>query len=92
MYDLERDANGDDVLRAVPGSGLGILRNPPGAGSGTAAGAVSDRFARLPAAIRAKARERTLLVLTKANRALDRAPPDVPRLRRREALRRRTAT
>ena len=66
-YDLTRDAGGDDILRAVPGSGLGILRNPPGAGSGSAAGAVSDRFARLPAAIRAKARERTLLVLTKAN-------------------------
>ncbi len=66
-YDLERDAQGGDILRAVPGSGLGILRNPRGAGSGTAAGAVSDRFSRLPAEIRAKARERTLLVLTKAN-------------------------
>ena len=66
-YDLDRDAAGGDILRAVPGSGLGILRNPSGTGSGTAAGAVSDRFARLPASIRAKARERTLLVLTKAN-------------------------
>ena len=66
-YDLEREANGGDLLRAVPGSGLGILRNPPGAGSGTAAGALSDRFSRLPAEIRAKARERTLLVLTKTN-------------------------
>ncbi|HTK15874.1 MAG TPA: NAD-glutamate dehydrogenase [Acidimicrobiia bacterium] len=66
-YDLERDANGGDLLRAVPGSGLGILRNDPGAGSGTAAGAVSDRFSRLPVEIRAKARELTLLVLTKAN-------------------------
>src|SRR5436190_8545583 len=66
-YDLERDAEGGDLLRAVPGSGLGILRNAPGTGSGTAVGAASDRFAKLPAAIRAKARERTLLVLTKAN-------------------------
>src|SRR5207237_6641697 len=32
-YDLARDANGYDLLRAVPGSGLGILRNPPGGGS-----------------------------------------------------------
>ncbi len=66
-YDLERDANGDDLLRVVAGSGLGILRNPPGTGSGTAVGAVSDRFSRLPPEIRAKAREKTLLVLTKAN-------------------------
>jgi glutamate dehydrogenase len=66
-YDLERDANGGDLLRAVPDSGLGILRNGPGAGSGSGAGAASDRFSRLPVEIRAKARDRTLLVLTKAN-------------------------
>ena len=61
-------------------------RTPPS--TGRPAGA-ADSFSKLPPAIRAKARERTLLVLTKANAALDRAPPDVPRLRRREALRRR---
>jgi len=60
-YDLGRDADGGDLLRAVPGSGLGILRH-----RNTHAHA-SDSFSRLPAPIRAKARERTLLVLTKAN-------------------------
>jgi glutamate dehydrogenase len=60
-YDLAQDADGGDLLRAVPGSGLGILRHRDTDAH------VSDSFARLPAAIRAKARERTLLVLTKAN-------------------------
>ena len=84
-YDLDRDADGGDVFRAVPDSGLGILRRRDGASDDARA---SDSFSRLPAEIRAKARERTLLVLTKAN-ARHRAPPDVSRLRRREALRRR---
>ena len=69
-YDLERDPAGGDILRAVPGSGLGLLRNRADAKKSTAAtkpDGKSDGFARLPAAIRAKARERTLLVLTKAN-------------------------
>ncbi len=57
-YALERDAEGFDCLRAVPGSGLGILRPDPDM---TTAGS------RLPAAASAKAREKTLLVLTKAN-------------------------
>src|SRR5262249_4367796 len=61
-YDLERDANGGDLLHAVPGSGLGILRNGAGTPESSAA---SDSFAKLPAAVRAKAREHTLLVLTK---------------------------
>ena len=60
-YDLGRDADGGDLLRAVPGSGLGILRHRE-----THAHA-ADSFSKLPAPIRAKARERTLLVLTKAN-------------------------
>ncbi len=53
------DAGGEEVLRAVPGSGLGILR----------AGAKQDSesYSRLPARARAKARERRVLVLTKAN-------------------------
>ncbi|MGO9872953.1 MAG: NAD-glutamate dehydrogenase, partial [Acidimicrobiia bacterium] len=62
-YDLGRDANGDDLLAAVAGSGLGILRHRDTDGHAYA----SDSFSRLPAAIRAKAREPTLLVLTKAN-------------------------
>ena len=52
--------DGEDRLRAVPGTGLGILRsdqqqNAPGS------------FAKLPPEVRAKAREPQLLVLTKAN-------------------------
>jgi glutamate dehydrogenase len=68
-YDLERDDAGGDVLRAVPGSGLGILRNdtPTAASTAPRADHAADSFARLPAVVRAKARERTLLVLTKAN-------------------------
>jgi len=50
--------DGDDVLRAVTGSGLGILR---------ADQELSGSFAKLPPEVRAKAREKHLLVLTKAN-------------------------
>ena len=60
-YTLERaevDGVEDDVLRAVPGSGLGILRSDQ---------LVSESFGRLPDPVKAKARERTLLVLAKAN-------------------------
>jgi glutamate dehydrogenase len=63
-YDLVPDAEGDDTLCAVPTSGLGILRRPsppPGPAEPSAS------FSRLPVAIRAKARERKLLVITKAN-------------------------
>lgn len=58
-YELGTEGGGD-VLRVVPGTGLGILRdriNPPGATS----------FARLSPEGRRKAREPQLLVLTKAN-------------------------
>ncbi len=48
----------DAALRAVPGTGFGILRHDKPR---------SDAFASLPQAARAKARERQLLVLTKAN-------------------------
>ena len=48
----------DDYLRAVPGTGLGILR---------ADQEMSASFGRLPDAVKAKAREKTLLVLAKAN-------------------------
>ncbi len=51
--------NGDDVLRIVPGSGLGILRE-----TGKER---STSFATLPPEVRAIARQPRLLVLTKAN-------------------------
>jgi glutamate dehydrogenase len=58
-YALVRSESGEgDALRAVPGTGLGILRgDTPESGS----------FAALPPEVRAKARERRLLILTKAN-------------------------
>ncbi len=56
-YRLET-SDGDDVLRALPGTGLGILRFDQD---------MSSSFGKLPAAVRAKAREKTLLVLAKAN-------------------------
>ena len=56
-YRLESDGD-DDVLRALPGTGLGILRFDQD---------MSSSFGKLPAAVRARAREKTLLVLAKAN-------------------------
>ncbi|MBD0292586.1 MAG: NAD-glutamate dehydrogenase [Jiangellaceae bacterium] len=56
-YMLET-VDGEDVLEAVTGSGLGILR---------ADQHVSGAFAKLTPAVRAKAREKRVLVLTKAN-------------------------
>ena len=56
-YKLER-RDDDEFLRAVPGTGLGILR---------ADQEMSESFGRLPDAVKAKAREKTLLVLAKAN-------------------------
>ena len=65
-YDLERDADGDDVsARGSRQRARHPARARDRAAGGT--GTASDSFSRLPAAIRAKARERTLLVLTKAN-------------------------
>jgi glutamate dehydrogenase len=52
--------DGEDTLRVVPGSGLGILR--PDRGS-----RVSESFAKAPPEVRRLARARTLLTLTKAN-------------------------
>ena len=49
----------DDRLVPVPGSGLGLLRDAPEQ--------PSTSFAALPPDVRAKAREKNLLVLTKAN-------------------------
>jgi len=57
-YVLDVDDSGDDVLRAVPGTGLGVLR---------ADQEMSRSFGRLPPPVRAKAREKKLLIITKAN-------------------------
>ena len=58
-YDLTTP-DGEEVLRAVEGSGLGILRQ-------TESGAVSRSFAELPPEVRRLARTPKLLNLTKAN-------------------------
>lgn len=59
-YQLEDvgDGSEDVALRAVPGTGFGILRSDQD---------MSASFAKLPPLVRAKAREKTLLVLAKAN-------------------------
>ncbi|WP_182898825.1 NAD-glutamate dehydrogenase [Microbispora sp. H10830] len=56
-YRLE-DTDGGAALRGLPGTGLGILR---------ADKAGSASFAALPPKVRAKAREKQLLIVTKAN-------------------------
>ncbi|MFZ5847709.1 MAG: NAD-glutamate dehydrogenase [Actinomycetota bacterium] len=56
-YHLEERGE-DDVLRAVPGTGYGILRSDPD---------MSPSVGVLPPLVKAKAREKTLLVLAKAN-------------------------
>ena len=58
-YDLVTE-NGEDVLRIVRGSGLGILREREGT-------TVSTSFATLPPETRARARRPEILVLAKAN-------------------------
>jgi glutamate dehydrogenase len=58
-YDLVSE-NGEDVLRIVKGSGLGILRERAGT-------TVSTSFATLPPETRARARLPEILVLSKAN-------------------------
>ncbi len=52
--------NGKDTLKIVPGSGLGVLREPK-------LGGISASFNELPDNLRKLAREPRLLVLTKAN-------------------------
>ncbi|MFF4955046.1 NAD-glutamate dehydrogenase [Streptomyces chattanoogensis] len=61
------DGTEEDVLTAVPGTGLGILRSDPEHRESDAGHPVSPSFNRLPADARAKAREHKLLILTKAN-------------------------
>ncbi len=58
VLEAEEDAPDECGLRAVPGSGLGILRSDQD---------LSSAFAKLPPLVKAKAREKTLLVLAKAN-------------------------
>ncbi|MGW4646118.1 NAD-glutamate dehydrogenase [Kitasatospora sp. NPDC004289] len=64
-YDLA-EHEGEEVLRAVPGTGLGILRSDP-LSHDTDHHPVSEAFGRMSAPVRAKAHEKKLLVLTKAN-------------------------
>ncbi|MDT0309996.1 NAD-glutamate dehydrogenase [Streptomyces sp. DSM 44917] len=67
-YELAREEDGSgDELRAVPGTGLGILRSDPPHDPGAAHPPASAAFGRLAPSARAKAREPRLLVLTKAN-------------------------
>ncbi|GAA1903319.1 NAD-glutamate dehydrogenase [Streptantibioticus ferralitis] len=61
------DGADEDVLTAVPGTGLGILRSDPQHRVDEAGQPISPSFNRLPADARAKAREPKLLILTKAN-------------------------
>ena len=56
-YRLE-EVDEDEVLRAVPGTGYGILRGDQD---------MSPSFGKLPPLVKAKAREKALLVLAKAN-------------------------
>nr|WP_246280468.1 NAD-glutamate dehydrogenase [Nocardioides daedukensis] len=56
-YRLE-EIDGEEILRGLPGTGFGILRADPD---------MSVSFSRLPEPVRAKAREKVLLVLAKAN-------------------------
>ncbi|KHL09446.1 UNVERIFIED_CONTAM: hypothetical protein LK11_52705 [Mumia flava] len=60
-YDLVGEP-GDERLAPVGSSGLGILRTPS-----RSRGRDGSSFDRLPPQVRARARERTLLVITKAN-------------------------
>ncbi|MFH8750375.1 NAD-glutamate dehydrogenase [Streptomyces rimosus] len=57
----------EDVLTAMAGTGLGILRSDPAHSDGDDGHPVSPSFNRLPKDARAKAREHRLLILTKAN-------------------------
>ncbi|MCF6472993.1 NAD-glutamate dehydrogenase [Nonomuraea sp. MG754425] len=56
-YRLE-DSDEGEILRALPGAALGILRDDK---------IGSESFAALPAEVRAKAREKQLMIITKAN-------------------------
>ncbi|HET6263860.1 MAG TPA: NAD-glutamate dehydrogenase domain-containing protein, partial [Usitatibacter sp.] len=59
-YELTAGKDGEDQLKIVPRSGLGVLREPK-------LGGVSTSFSELPKELRALARDPNPLVLTKAN-------------------------
>ena len=59
-YDLVEE-EGEDVLRLVPGSGLGVLREPQ-----ADTGRASQGFAHIPPPLRKLARQHTLLIITKS--------------------------
>ncbi|MCQ4084908.1 NAD-glutamate dehydrogenase [Streptomyces sp. RB6PN25] len=61
------DGTEEDVLAAVPGTGLGVLRADPTHRDAEGTHSVSHAFHRLPPGVRSKAREHKLLILTKAN-------------------------
>ncbi|MCM2575765.1 NAD-glutamate dehydrogenase [Streptomyces meridianus] len=68
----EDESDAEEVLKALPGTGLGILRSDPvhhetGPDAGLHSRPHSPAFDQLKAEARAKAREHKLLVLTKAN-------------------------
>ena len=68
----EDQSDEEEVLKALPGTGLGILRSDPvhhesGPEAGLHSRPHSPAFDKLKAEARAKAREHKLLVLTKAN-------------------------
>ncbi|MBW1603247.1 NAD-glutamate dehydrogenase [Streptomyces sp. JJ66] len=65
-YELAH-SGGEMVLKSVPGTGLGVLRADPLHTEDEEGHPVSPSFSRLSPDARAKAQERTLLVLTKAN-------------------------
>ena len=58
-YELSKE-KGEDILRSIADSGLGLLRNPEGA-------AVSESFSALPLEQRREARRPELLIITKGN-------------------------
>ncbi|MFD7644247.1 NAD-glutamate dehydrogenase [Kitasatospora sp. NPDC059795] len=64
-YDLV-EHEGEEVLKTVAGTGLGILRSDP-LSHDSDHHPVSEAFGRLSAPVRLKAHEKKLLVLTKAN-------------------------
>ncbi|MCK1799152.1 NAD-glutamate dehydrogenase [Streptomyces sp. XM4193] len=67
LEEISTDEGTDDVLKPVPGTGLGVLRADPSHTGEDDGHPVSPSFNRLSAGARAKAREHRLLVLTKAN-------------------------
>lgn len=70
ISEIGADGTPEDVLSAVPGTGLGVLRSDPVRrdADGTHPGHPGSlSFSRLSADARAKAREHKLLILTKAN-------------------------